>query len=829
MNDSFWLKLVGFDATRIPDEADAQLIWTNAPQSWRLFLLIGIAAAVAYAVVLLYRRELDTCPRWGRILLAFTRLAVLSLLLLVFLGPAVAPTQRHVIYPSIALLRDASQSMNTPDRYLEDEAASRVADATSRTVAAVRDERPTRVQLVNEILRHDQFIRQLEERGKLRIVDFSNQVVEIETRQVRKGEDDDGQEREVRPLPTLQATGQGTDLYRAVSQALSDKQTSSIVAFTDGQHTVKDRGRDELVALAEKAAEQGVPLLLVGTGDPNRPRNLQVTDVYADPQVWRGDPFEIQATLQAYGAGQQDVQVTLTQRALLDDNNPAESETILQRREIALPAEGGQQRLVFTHTCNVEGRFLYNVRVAPIENELSESDNQPDSPAEVKVLGQQARVLLVAGSPTWEFRGLQRMLTREKSIAVSCWLQTMDVARPQDGNTIIDRLPVTREAIFQYDVVVLLDPDPIEFDEAWLDLLKQFIGEHAGGFLYMAGPKFSGRFLASEKTKKLRDILPVRFGDVRAMEVESLLQSNSRSWRLGIIEANVDQPIMRFYPEQTKTLDRWKALPGIYWSFPAREPKPAARTLIEHSDPTLRTVDGSRPLLVTGQYGSGRSVYVGFNGTWRWRRVGHNSEFFKRFWIQSIRYLVEGRTLEGKRRGIVEADGFRYQLGDRVRLTARLKDSSYRPLEVSSVSATLRVAGRTGEPLTLTQVADQPGCYETLLTARATGQHLVHIELGEATSNPPRIETSFSVSLPSVEINEVWLDKALLTELADVSGGKYFDIDELNELPASVPHAEQMIDVRGTPVPLWDTRRILLLLVGLLGVEWAVRKRFKLL
>ena len=36
-------------------------------------------------------------------------------------------------------------------------------------------------------------------------------------------------------------------------------------------------------------------------------------------------------------------------------------------------------------------------------------------------------------------------------------------------------------------------------------------------------------------------------------------------------------------------------------------------------------------------------------------------------------------------------------------------------------------------------------------------------------------------------------------------------------------------DVESKPIPLWDTSRVLLLLAGLLTLEWAVRKRFRLL
>ena len=80
-----------------------------------------------------------------------------------------------------------------------------------------------------------------------------------------------------------------------------------------------------------------------------------------------------------------------------------------------------------------------------------------------------------------------------------------------------------------------------------------------------------------------------------------------------------------------------------------------------------------------------------------------------------------------------------------------------------------------------------------------------------------------------METNQVWLDKPLLKELAETSGGKYFDIDQLDQLAAAVPDKTRQIEVREKPDPLWDVRGMMFVLVGLLGVEWLVRKRYKLL
>jgi hypothetical protein len=345
----------------------------------------------------------------------------------------------------------------------------------------------------------------------------------------------------------------------------------------------------------------------------------------------------------------------------------------------------------------------------------------------------------------------------------------------------------------------------------------------------MAGPKFSGRLLTNPRTAEFAKVLPVSFGDVGALEVAALLSTNQRPWQLKVVPANADNPVMRFYPEREETLRRWETLPGIFWSFPTHDARPTAQVLVEHSDPTLRSLEGSRPLLVAGRYGSGNTLYLGFNGTWRWRRAGRQAEFFDKFWIQTIRYLVEGRSLEGRRRGYLETDRDSYEVGQRITLTARLQDASYSPLVVPKIDATLQASGESSETIPLLPIASQPGSYQATLLARQTGVHSARIPLPGGDADSGQIEASFTVELPSVETNQVWLNRPLLMELASLSGGRYFEVNQLDELAAAIPDHTETIESRSQPRPLWDIRGMLVAIVGLLCAEWLIRKRFKLL
>ena len=94
MNE-LWLKLLGVPPERIPEGATTAFDFANMPDSWRLFLMIGLIALGVWGIFYLYRRESKTCPLGVRLLLGGIRTLVLALLVLIGLEPILTPTQRH--------------------------------------------------------------------------------------------------------------------------------------------------------------------------------------------------------------------------------------------------------------------------------------------------------------------------------------------------------------------------------------------------------------------------------------------------------------------------------------------------------------------------------------------------------------------------------------------------------------------------------------------------------------------------------------------------------------------------------------------------------------
>ncbi len=123
--------------------------------------------------------------------------------------------------------------------------------------------------------------------------------------------------------------------------------------------------------------------------------------------------------------------------------------------------------------------------MADLGTELTDADNFATHA--MKVVRQQIRVLLVAGAPSPEVQFLRNALLRDAGIEFACWLQSAGQGYEQVGTRPIRRLPLNRQELEQYDVLILFDPDMRALGPAWSELISQFVGTAGGGLVFVAG------------------------------------------------------------------------------------------------------------------------------------------------------------------------------------------------------------------------------------------------------------------------------------------------------------------------------------------------------
>ena len=281
-------------------------------------------------------------------------------------------------------------------------------------------------------------------------------------------------------VPALDPQGLGTDIWQALRESLDGANNlSSILLVSDGQHN----GSEDPVEMALRAAALDVPIFVVGIGDPTPPRNISVSEVFVRDKTYPDEPFEIEALLQASSfVGidlPDDVTVELIEQKVDERSGDLGAGSVIKTNKISLPEMGGRVRMDFAHTIATPGRYVYTVRAETIGNEVNTDDNVRQSGV-VEVVDEKVKVLLISGLPSWDYQQVQRLLQRDQTIELSCWLQSLDESRPQEGNVPIDRLPRTIEELGQYNVILMMDPDPQEFDAQWIEALQLFCKKQGG-------------------------------------------------------------------------------------------------------------------------------------------------------------------------------------------------------------------------------------------------------------------------------------------------------------------------------------------------------------
>jgi len=797
-----WLRL----EDEVPDEpgATVRFEWGNLPEGdsglWFVILAVGAVLLTSW----LYRRE-GQASRLRKAFLGGLRLLVYAAIVLVLLEPRLAVDHERTVEGHTVLLWDTSLSMSLADKYHDEAQRRAVADAAGLAdpadLAAL-----SRHEVAWRIVSRAELPEGLAAKNTLLVYAFDSEPVRIEEALASA---------EPRSPEALEPRGTATDLAAAVRKALEDtggRPVAAVVCVSDGRAN-KGEGRQSAI---NALSRRGVPFYAVGIGDPTPPKNLEVVEVNAEARVVLGDPMVVEGAVRSRGYAGRDVEVELTV-ARTDAGGEPE---LLERRVVTMPADEESLPLSFRHAPAEKGDYVFALRIPAREEEPVKDDNEQQ--VTVTVTDDETRVLLVSGSPGFEYHFLRQRLIRERTAVVSCWLQSADPAFPQEGDERIEALPTTLEVLQDFDIVILLDPNPSDFDAVVAEAYKQFVADYKGGLLFIPGPKYGPEFMAAPDLKPFRDLMPVVPADVI-----DLGGAGTERWPVAATVDGADHPASRLSPDRERCRALWARLPGFFYAYPVDREKAGATVLVRLEDPAYMTERGGLPLLAAHFFDGGPVLWMGAAETWRWRSVGER--VYDHYWVGLLRYLVQGRLAGGRKRLELLTDKDQYVLGEPIRLRVHAFDRSYQPLEVESLRATATVAGEELEvELEPVSARTQPGWYQAtfLPPARGVVDFAMRLPDDEPGAKPESL--SVTVKLPDLEFSDPRLDAETLGGIAAATSGALVALPEVAALPERIPSEEERLVVAGAPIVLWDRWETILLVCVLFGVEWTIRKRSRM-
>ena len=752
--------------------------WVFLSPWGRLGLSLGGLAVLA--IVALSWRASAGVPAWRRIAMMGLRGAAATAALVLFLEPAVELRQVARQPNRIAVLVDDSKSMSlaeSPRGPTRIERARRLLAASKDTLDAWRREHQIDYYTFSEVL------------AATTPAALAHDAATGKATLIRKA------------LENLRGRYEGRDLAGVV--LISDGDATGSFDEDAGDGALHDflRSLDTRVHTVW-AARAGL-------------RDVAVARVMADEFAFVRTVTRIEAVIHTTGMPARQVMVTLS-----TDGQP------VRQKLVDLPAGDHDVDVTFEVTPPRVGRYVYEIGVPVAPGEAVKTNNTKSFV--IRVIRDKIRVLQVAGAPSWDVRALRQMLKSDPNVDLISFF----ILRTQDDVSLVPNdemslIPFPTRELFEdqlpsFDLIILQNFEYMPYGIGdYLENIRSYV-ENGGGLVMLGGDKSftSGGYYGTP----VAAALPVQlFGPFDSGPV-----LDTQKFQPQLTEAGTLHPVtaLRYAPDDN--LAAWRSLPPLEGVNIVAGAKPDATVLAVH--PRLRTRDGKPlPVIVAGDYGKGRSLAIMTDSLWRYgfvaaQRAGDDGRHYTTFWENAIRWLIHDPDLRNLH---VDSDAVDYVPGAPVHVAVRLLGRDYQPRANGVVSLTLR---RGADPARAAQVktgsvkvgADGTGEWD--LGGLPPGVYRVSGHAAIA-GHDARASDIFLVREAGTELDRPVGDPETLETIAKATGGRALGtIDELpRDLPFDPPRIVR-VD-RRTDVELWSRPGLLVLIVGLLGVEWLLRQR----
>ena len=636
----------------------------------------------------------------------------------------------------------------------------------------------------------------------------------------------------------LQPSGVSTrigDVLRSIVETEKGGPIAGICLITDGNSNSGTDWRESL----QLTKEAEIPVFALGMGSDRPPTNARIVDVEAPTRVYPGDSFILKAYLQSYGLAGQSVQIQLLAQDLADPN---ETERIVDDQVVNLPEDGEVDAVEFEVEPEEKGKTRYIARVLPPAGDLDSRDNQ--QVADVKIIDRQSRLLLLAGGPTREYRFLRVMCFRDPEVRVDVHIQGSPTDIAQDADSVLPEFPATAEELFEYDSVVAFDPDWSLLTDQQIALLERWVAEKAGGLVLIAGPVHTPLWSSLNQSRladeTLKSLYPVSFYRRSGGLLSRSRYTATQAWPVNLTDEGMSARFLWLGDSASISEDNWNRFSGVFGYQPIRGVKPGATVYARFSDPETM-IDGQLPVFLAGQfYGAGRVLFLASGEMWRLNEL--DVSLFEKLYTQIIRYVSEGRLSRDSSRGVLLVSKDRCILGETIVIRASLSNAQFQPLVRDRITVTIASPNGQRQETTLLplQETGQEGIYVGQMTALAEGDYQIELPVPDS----PELEIlarTVRVRLPDREVEAPQRNDALLNELADATGGKYFvgldsiygidNAEENHALANALKSQDQETYFPGAPDKDFQQRLmgwLLFWIFGTFGTEWLLRRLYRL-
>lgn len=555
------------------------------------------------------------------------------------------------------------------------------------------------------------------------------------------------------------------------------------------------------------------PVFTLATGAAEAPPDREVLTVDVGDAVLTDSVVELSATLSARGFRGEPVEVRVV-----------ENGRAVHVRRVGPPADGSAVTERFRVSPSLDAPSVYDVEIAAAPGELTTANNRQS--VLVRPPGRARQVLLVEGAPGYEHSFIKRAWQLDRGLEVDALVrkgrddkgrETYYVQAPRGrAGPLISGFPSTREALFRYDAIALANVGADQLGPTELELVRDFVAERGGGLLMLGSRTLAPAGLSATP---LEELMPVAATDRLGRSAQSGASSLAVGG-VGLTPDGLHHPVMQLGTTPAEARNQWAAVPPLASTTALGSGRPGASILAV----TSGAGGAPRPLVAVQRYGYGRTMVFAGEASWRWRmRLPSTDHTFETFWRQAGRWLVASAPEP------VALAVPAVSVGQSATLSIDVRDASFRPLPDATVRLRVTRGGATQE-LQASPDATRPGRFTAPVPADQPG--LLRVDVEARRDGAPVGEAHEWALVGGVD--REWADPrrndGVLDRLARGTGGRLVTEREIGQLPSLVSAARAAAAAAAPPEAreLWHSPWLLLLLLGALGGEWILRRRWGL-
>jgi uncharacterized membrane protein len=590
----------------------------------------------------------------------------------------------------------------------------------------------------------------------------------------------------------------GDTLERVLAES-SSLPLGAMVLLSDGADNAGGIDLETISAIRR----QRIPVHTIGFGREHPQRDVEISDAVAPARALPQSKLTALVTFQNYGLSGSKTKLSIRDGA-----------KVLASQEVTLKAEGAPQTESLVFNCGEAGPKTLEISLDPIPGEENVQNNRVTRL--VNVEARKPRILYIEGEPRWEFKFIRRALDDYNNIELVTMLRTTQnkiyrqgTPDPPEPHELEDGFPSKAEDLFAYQGLIVGSVEANYFTPTQQQLIRDFVDRRGGGLLFMGGRATlsDGGYPASP----LADLVPTNLPEGKGTFHRDFTGQE-------LTAAGAESVLCRLDEDAARNLERWKKMPQMANYQDAGDPKPGATVLL------VSTPAGRRkpPLLVTENYGRGRTVLFATEGSWRWKMwLPHDDKTQPTFWQQILRYLVTDTP------GQVTSTTPKSVLSDetKVPLRVEVRDKQYKPVTNANVQARFMAPDGTSATVELTPQPLEEGIYSGEWTAEKPGSYVADIVAGREQEEIGRDVLTFRREDGVAENFHTSQNRELLEKLSSETGGRYYKPGEAAKLANEISYSEAGISTRETR-DLWDMPAIFLLALAIRASEWLLRRRW---